>query len=40
MNAALADYSKRLTAANPKLTALRQMPGNSAVPGDTSACFR
>jgi hypothetical protein len=40
MNAALAAYSKRLTAANPKLTALRPMPGNSTVPGDTSACFR
>ena len=40
MNAAIADYSKRLTAADPKLTALRPMPGNSAVPGDKSVCFK
>lgn len=40
MNAALSDYSKTLTSANPSLTPLRLMPGNSAVPGDTSVCFK
>src|SRR6185369_5218464 len=39
MNAALAEYSKTLTTANPALTALQPMPGNSAKPGDVSACF-
>jgi hypothetical protein len=39
MNAALVDYSKTLTATNPALTALKPMPGNSGVTGDTSACF-
>jgi len=40
MNAALAAYSSTLTTANPALTPLRPMPGNSATPGDVSACFR
>jgi len=39
MNAALAAYSKTLTTANPALTPLQLMPGNSADPGDVSACF-
>ncbi|WP_316184955.1 MULTISPECIES: hypothetical protein [unclassified Bradyrhizobium] len=40
MNAALGAYSKRLLAANPKLTPLRPMPGNSFDPGDKSVCFK
>ena len=40
MNAALGAYSKRLTNANPKLTPLRPMPGNSFLAGDTAVCFK
>jgi hypothetical protein len=40
MNAALAAYSKTLTTADPALTALQPMPGNSGNPGDAAACFR
>ncbi|MGJ5116971.1 hypothetical protein [Bradyrhizobium oligotrophicum] len=40
MNAALGAYSKRLTTANPKLTPLRPMPGNSFDPNDKSVCFK
>jgi hypothetical protein len=39
MNAALVDYSRMLTTANPALIALKPMPGNSRIAGDTSACF-